>query len=200
MEKLEQEQNELDFLCQVVKDRVSSESISELTISYTRQTFPPIPLPVGHNMRLYPSTFQPREQLAQAQAAQPFRTQSKPPALHWTSPPQADQKQDNAPPKRVAPYESYAPAGSLPPRTASRNLFNNESAKYHQGMGMLCVKCGDLGHKSNACTKPAVTNWERAYLKEIVFGIGPHVGYTSPGFQEDWRQGNVWPQSDTSWS
>ena len=52
----------------------------------------------------------------------------------------------------------------------------------------------------NICTKPAVTNWERAYLKEIVFGIGSQVGYTLAGFQEDWKQGNVSPQSDTSWS
>ncbi len=45
-----------------------------------------------------------------------------------------------------------------------------------------------------------MTNWERAYLKEIVFGIGSQVGYTLAGFQEDWKQGNVSPQSDTSWS
>ena len=65
---------------------------------------------------------------------------------------------------------------------------------------MLCVKCGDLGHKSNKCAKPAVTNWEQAYLKEIVFGIGSQIGYTLAGFQQDWKQGNVWPQSDISWS
>ena len=198
MEKLEQEQNELEFLRRMVKGRVSSEPIPELMKSYTRQTSVPFPLPTAYNTCAYLSTFQFRQQLAQPQAPPPVRAQSNSPIPHRTSQPQADQKQDNAPFKKAAPYQSHAPAGSLPPRTASHNPFINESTKYHQGMGMLCVKCGDLGHKSNVCTKPAITNWERAYLKEIVFGIGSQVGYTLAGFQEDWRQGNVSPQSDSS--
>lgn len=65
-------------------------------------------------------------------------------------------------------------------------------------MGRLCVKCGDLGHESNLCTKPAITNWEQAYLKEMLFGIGSQGGYTLAGFHENWRQGNVSPQSESS--
>ena len=127
MEKVEQGQNELEFLRRVVKDRVSSEPIPESMKSYTRHTSSPFPLPTAYNTRVYPSTFQPRQQLAQPQAPPPVRAQSTPPIPHWTSPPQADQKQDNAPPRRAAPYQSHAPAGSLPPRTAFRNPFINES-------------------------------------------------------------------------
>ena len=158
MEKLEQEQNELEFLRRVVKDRVSSEPIPKLMKSYTHQTSLPFPLPTAYNTRVYPSTFQPRQQLAQPQAPPPVRAQSTSPSPHWTSPPQADQKQDNTPLRRAVTYQSYAPAGSLPSKTTSRNPFINESTKYHPGMEMLCVKCGNLGHKSNVCTKPAITN------------------------------------------
>lgn len=98
MDKLGQEQNELDLLRRVVKDRVSSEPIFELMKSYTSQSFTPFPLPAAHNTRIHPSTFQPREQLAQPSASKPVKVQSNPPAPHWTSPPQAYQKQDNVPP------------------------------------------------------------------------------------------------------
>ena len=141
----------------VVKDRVSSKPIPELMKSYIRQTSLPFPLPTAYNTRVYPSTFQPGQQLAQPQAPPPVRAQSNSPILHWTTPPQADQKLDNASPKRAVPYQSYAPAESLPSRTTPRNPFINESTKYHPGIGMLCIKCGDLGHKSNVCTKPAIT-------------------------------------------
>lgn len=61
MGELEQEQNELDFLRQVVKDRVTSEPISELMKSYTRQTLSlPSHLAV-YNTRGYPTTPQPKE-------------------------------------------------------------------------------------------------------------------------------------------
>ena len=81
MENLEQEQNELDFLRRVVKDRVSSEPIAELMKSYTRQTPPLFSLPTAYNTRVHPSTFQPRQQLAQPQPPQPepVRAQSNSP-------------------------------------------------------------------------------------------------------------------------
>ena len=40
MEKLEQEQNKLEFLCQVIKDQVRSKPIPKLIKSYTHQSFP----------------------------------------------------------------------------------------------------------------------------------------------------------------
>ena len=73
MEKLEQEQNELEFLRRVAKDRVSSEPIPDLMNLYTRKNLPLFSLPAAHNTRVYPSAFQPREQLAQSQVSQPVR-------------------------------------------------------------------------------------------------------------------------------
>lgn len=178
MEKSEHEQSKLESLRLVVKDQISNEPISKLMKSYMGKYSPTLLPPTAHNTRIYLSIFQPREQLAQPQAPQPVRAQLNFPIPDWTTPPQADQEQDNAPSKRTALYQSYAPAGSLPPKTASHNPFINESAKYYQGMGMLCVRCGDLGHKSNICTKPAMKNWEQVYLKEIVFGIGSQVLHT----------------------
>ena len=57
MEKSEQEQNKLEFLCRVVKDQVSSEPIPELMKSYIRQTYVLFPLPTAYNTRIYLSTF-----------------------------------------------------------------------------------------------------------------------------------------------
>ena len=53
VDKLEQEQNELDFLRRVVKNQVTSEPISELMKSYTRQTLLPPSFPAAHNTRGY---------------------------------------------------------------------------------------------------------------------------------------------------
>ena len=55
MEKLEQEQNELEFLRQVVKDRVSSEPILELMKSYTRHYSCSQPLTIHAFTRLLSS-------------------------------------------------------------------------------------------------------------------------------------------------
>ena len=57
MEKLEHEQDELEFLRRVVKDQVSSEPISKLMKWYTGKNSPPLYRPTTHSTRVYPSTF-----------------------------------------------------------------------------------------------------------------------------------------------
>ncbi len=48
MENLEHEQDQLEFLCRVVKDQVSSEPISKLMKSYKGRHSPPLYLPTTH--------------------------------------------------------------------------------------------------------------------------------------------------------
>lgn len=67
----------------------------------------------------------------------------------------------------------------MPDRSTSRNpcTWTKES-------GSLCVCCGKCGHNSKQCTDGYLPAWERAYLKEIVFGDPPQVSFVQLGSGE----------------
>lgn len=48
-------------------------------------------------------------------------------------------------------------------------------------LGALCVSCEKCGHTSKQCTDSNLPAWERAYLKEIVFGDPPQVNFVHLG-------------------
>ena len=68
----------------------------------------------------------------------------------------------------------------MPDRSNSQNPFINGSKSWSMsGDGVLCVKCGHLGHISKECHDQVLPPWEQAYLKEIVFGQSAQVNFAS---------------------
>ncbi|RKF55792.1 hypothetical protein OnM2_086044 [Erysiphe neolycopersici] len=56
-----------------------------------------------------------------------------------------------------------------PPKPLSRHSFVNGTKNYSREMGIICVRCGDIGHKKPECIGSALEWWEQAYLKELVW-------------------------------
>lgn len=127
--------------------------------------------------------------------------------LHPSSQPQADNPQPSSlpspapqPNNRLAPNKNPGTAmGSktqpqqsiyeLPPnlldRTTSRNPFINGTQTWTKQVGALCVSCEKCGHTSKQCTYGFFPAWERAYLKDVVFGDPPQVSFVQLGSGDD---------------
>lgn len=59
---------------------------------------------------------------------------------------------------------------SLRPASESRNPYINGSQSYSREInGVLCIDCGDLGHIKQDCKAEKLPDWERAYLRALVF-------------------------------
>lgn len=43
---------------------------------------------------------------------------------------------------------------------------------------MICIRCGQLGHKSTSCQNPTANATDRAYLRALVY---PHKTLTDQG-------------------
>lgn len=48
--------------------------------------------------------------------------------------------------------------------------------------GVLCVRCGEIGHTGKNCSHMPLPAWEQSHLKQIVFGDPPQVSFTAAGF------------------
>ncbi|POS83424.1 hypothetical protein EPUL_004130, partial [Erysiphe pulchra] len=55
------------------------------------------------------------------------------------------------------------------PKDLSRHPIVNGLRKYSKDTGILCIQCGELGHKKPECTGPALDWWGQSYLKELVW-------------------------------
>lgn len=100
------------------------------------------------------------------------------PCVRWTMPPRRNGW--FAPPPR-----------EMPPHSKSRNPFINGSKTWVRSDGILCVKCGELGHLSNECNGVWLPAWEQSYLKETVFGSSPKANFATAGYGA--FDGNVQP-------
>ena len=67
----------------------------------------------------------------------------------------------------------------LPDRKTSNNPWINGSKVYNRKEGVLCVRCGHIGH-----TDASLPAWEQSYLKEIVFGDPPRSSFAAAGYGE----------------
>lgn len=47
-------------------------------------------------------------------------------------------------------------------------------------MGLLCLDCGGLGHKTDACCDTVLRTWERWWLKYILFAVLPPRDFIGP--------------------
>ena len=71
----------------------------------------------------------------------------------------------------------------LPDRTSSKNAYINGFILYNYNKhGVLCVKCGEIGHTSRDCSGSVLPAWEQSYLKGLVFGDNPQVSFVSAGY------------------
>ena len=70
---------------------------------------------------------------------------------------------------------------NLPDRTTSRNPFIKGTRTWTKRLGALCVSCGKCGHTNKQCTNGCLPTWERAYLKEVVFGDSPQASFVQLG-------------------
>lgn len=71
----------------------------------------------------------------------------------------------------------------LPDRSTSKNAYINGSILYtYNKHGVLCVKCGEVGHTSWDCTGSVLPAWEQPYLQGLVFGDNPQVSCVSAGY------------------
>ncbi|RKF57317.1 hypothetical protein GcC1_190032, partial [Golovinomyces cichoracearum] len=59
---------------------------------------------------------------------------------------------------------------SMPPVSSSLHpIINGSKAHNPAADGLLCINCGDFGHRRRECRNPSLPHWEQAYLKKIVF-------------------------------
>ncbi|KAK6585463.1 hypothetical protein PZA11_002190 [Diplocarpon coronariae] len=62
-------------------------------------------------------------------------------------------------------------AYAVPPRSQSLHPVINGSKTYDSKKdGVLCVRCGDFGHKATECTGNELAAWEKAYLRQAIWG------------------------------
>ncbi|RKF54915.1 hypothetical protein GcM3_205028 [Golovinomyces cichoracearum] len=61
-------------------------------------------------------------------------------------------------------------APNIPPASSSLHpIINGFRPQNPAANGLLCINCGDFGHRRRECRNPSLPHWEQAYLKEIVF-------------------------------
>ncbi|KAI0992065.1 hypothetical protein K3495_g16121, partial [Podosphaera aphanis] len=66
--------------------------------------------------------------------------------------------------------EKKPPHPGMPPASSSMHPIINGSKPHNPAVdGLLCINCGDFGHRRRECKNPPLPYWEQAYLKEIVF-------------------------------
>ncbi|RKF59009.1 hypothetical protein OnM2_063021 [Erysiphe neolycopersici] len=57
----------------------------------------------------------------------------------------------------------------VPPNRLSRHPIINGTKPYSKEMGLLCFRCGELGHRKAECTGNPLEWWEQMKLKEILW-------------------------------
>lgn len=72
---------------------------------------------------------------------------------------------------------------SKPPKHLSRHPIVNGSRAYSKDAGVLCIRCGELGHKRPECTQKPLEWWEQTYLKDLVMPSidANYAGYLDGG-------------------
>ncbi|TQS37517.1 hypothetical protein Golomagni_02005 [Golovinomyces magnicellulatus] len=62
------------------------------------------------------------------------------------------------------------PRPSIPPASSSLHPIINGSKPHNLAAdSLLCINCGDFGHRRRECRNPSLPHWGQTYLKEIVF-------------------------------
>ncbi|RKF54515.1 hypothetical protein GcC1_210053, partial [Golovinomyces cichoracearum] len=58
---------------------------------------------------------------------------------------------------------------NMPPKNLSRNSLINGSRIYNKEMGILCIRCGGIGHRKPECAGPQLEWWEQSYLRDMIW-------------------------------
>ncbi|KAI0991964.1 hypothetical protein K3495_g16222, partial [Podosphaera aphanis] len=74
-------------------------------------------------------------------------------------------------------------ARPMPPRNLSRHPVINGSRPFDKRVEVLCIRCGDLGHKRPECTGKPLEWWEQTHLRNLVMPdpTSNYVGYRDGG-------------------
>ncbi|KAI1003748.1 hypothetical protein K3495_g4460 [Podosphaera aphanis] len=60
-------------------------------------------------------------------------------------------------------------SNTLPPRHLSKHPMINGSEAFRRDLGILCIRCGLLGHTGKSCREIPLEQWEQSYSKDLVF-------------------------------
>lgn len=71
----------------------------------------------------------------------------------------------------------------LPEAIKSKNPYINGTLVWSIDKdGVLCVRCGEVGHIGRSCTSLPLPAWEQSYLRNLVFGDPPQVNFAIAGY------------------
>lgn len=117
------------------------------------------------------------------------RSQPRPEANYYRRP--DNRSPIDRPPMDRQSFNQPVPK-SLPDRKTSGNPYINGEKVWSPADGPLCVKCGEVGSRSNedhqCLLLPA---WERSYLRSIVFGDSAQASFVSYNYGQ--YDGNLKP-------
>ncbi len=67
-------------------------------------------------------------------------------------------------PNRANQSQFRSEPKDMPDRSSSKNPYINDTKDYNRSRkGILCVKCGYVGHTSKECTGDVLPAWQQAY-------------------------------------
>ena len=149
--------SQLEFYKEVAQKSYTSSSLESMRATYRAGQPMEFPQPPESRPHVYQQTYQQQALLPPPppppKAYPPNDARSYPPRR-----PQGNQSRD-----------SLAPPKGLPPREESRNPYIRGDREYQRSKdGLLCIRCGHLGHMARDCDSQPVPAWEASYLGALI--------------------------------
>lgn len=178
----ESKEDELSFYRGLAEKNLSTQQLSSMLATHHASRVGQAPAPASRQWSVHEDTHVPNRYSPHRQEPQPSPYRPEGPARAPTYLAQNPSKANAGPvqrPRRFQPVPS-----DLPDRKTSNNPWINGSKIYSRKEGVLCVKCGHLGHTAKECEETSLPAWEQSYLKEIVFGDAPRSSFAAAGYGE----------------
>lgn len=182
----ESKEDELSFYRGLAEKNLSTQQLSSMLATHhaSRVGQARAPAPASHQWSVHEDTHVPNHYSSHRQEPQPppYRSEgpTKAPTYLAQNPSRVNAGAGQAQrPRRFQPVPS-----DLPDRKTSNNSWINGSKIYSRKEGVLCVKCGHLGHTAKECEETSLPAWEQSYLKELVFGDAPRSSFAAAGYGE----------------
>ena len=80
-------------------------------------------------------------------------------------------------------FNPRAEPKELPDASKSKNPYINGTLIWSIDKdGVLCIRCGEIGHTGKNCNHMPLPAWEQSHLKHLVFGDPPQVSFAAAGY------------------